>query len=496
MSTDIASPSPEPGGSLRQRATQGVLWTALEKWSVRVSTLIGFILLGRLLEPQEFGVVALAMTFITILAIVSDAGFTTYLVQLQRLTSTIASTAFYISVALGAVLAVLLAALSGPVSALLDTPRLQPILAALAISLFITGLASVPAALMQKEMRFRELALRQVVATVLSVAVAIALAFAGAGAWALVAQTLVRVTISTIVLWATAGFRPQWTFSIPEMRVMSAFGAKSLGAQLANAMRGQSEVFIIGALAGTTALGLWTVAQRLVQVIVEVCTSVFSTVAHPVFARLQTDPPRLSRALGTAQASGALVLVPVLACLSLTSGQVVPAVFGQQWEPAAVLASIMAVRSLVVAMSTFSRSAFLATGHPGTELLVTLVLLAGQLGLVLAFADDLLLLAVVLTAWSAFALPLRAVLLHRLLKISARTYEAPARVLLAGGVATAAVLGVQQLAELDGWGYVAFVALLGGTVYLAVVFLIARSVVLDLGQSLRGAVGRRGAAKS
>ncbi|MGY5882417.1 lipopolysaccharide biosynthesis protein [Modestobacter lacusdianchii] len=492
MSTDTESTIPDSEGSLRQRATQGVLWTALEKWAVRLSTLVGFILLGRLLEPEEFGVVALAMTFISILTIVSDAGFTTYLVQLRRLTTTITSTAFYISLCLGAALALALGGLAGPISAILDAEQMQPILAALAVSLFISGLSSVPAALMQKDLRFRELAVRQVLATVLSVVVAIVLAFAGAGAWALVAQTLVRVTISTIVLWATAGFRPRRTFSVAEMRVMSAFGAKSLGAHLANALRQQGEVFLIGVLAGTAALGFWTVAQRLVQVIVDVCTSVFSTVAHPVFARLQADPPRLSRALGTAQATGALVLVPVLMGLSLTSDQVVPAVFGQQWAPAAGLASLLAVRSLITAMSTFNRSVLMATGNPGVELLVTLVLLAGQLGLVFVFADDsLLTLAAVLTAWTVLALPMRGVLVHRLLHVPARTYARTVRVVLAGGVAAGVVLAAQQLLQLTDWGYVVLALALGGVVYLGVVLLIARSVVTEVVDGLRTTLRRR-----
>ena len=469
-----------PAGSLRRRATQGVLWTALEKWSVRLSTLVGFILLGRLLDPEDFGVVALAMAFITILTIVTDAGFATYLVQLQKLTSTIASTAFYISLVLSVVMATALALTSGPISAVLDTPALQPILAALAFSLFVSGVSSVPAALMRKDLRFRELAVRQISATVLSVVVAVVLAFNGAGAWALVAQTLVRTLVSTIVLWTTAGFRPAWTFSFPEMRVMTAFGVKSLGAQLANAMRGQGEVFIIGALAGTTALGLWTVAQRLVQVIVDLSTSIFSTVAHPVFARLQDDPPRLARALGTAQAGGALVLVPVLVTLSLTSDQVVPAVFGSQWAPAAGLASLLALRSLAAAMSNFNRSALMATGHPGTELLVTLVLLGGQMVIVIAFAGgDLLLLAALLTGWTIVSLPLRGVVVHRLLHVPSRTYARTALVVLAGGIATGVVVGVQARAQLGGWAEVALVLLLGGAVYAGAVLLLARSVVQE-----------------
>src|SRR5215210_6597490 len=75
-----------PGDGLRQRAVSGVLWTAIQKWSVRVSTLVGFIILGNLLSPLEFGIVALATTFINVLTTVADGGFASYVVQKKELT--------------------------------------------------------------------------------------------------------------------------------------------------------------------------------------------------------------------------------------------------------------------------------------------------------------------------------------------------------------------------------------------------------------------------
>jgi O-antigen/teichoic acid export membrane protein len=482
----------EPPGGLRKQAMRGVLWTGLQKWSIRISTLATFILLGRLLEPREFGLVALAMTFISILTIVADAGLANYLVQLQRLTAVVTSTAFYISAFLGLALAAGLAALAGPISAALDADALRLVLPALAVALLMAGLSSVPAALLNKEMRFRELALQQVVATVVSLVVAIALALAGAGVWALVAQHVVRSSVAAVIVWAAAAFRPRWAFSHAEARSMTSYGLKSMLARFGTTLRKEGEIFLIGAIAGTTALGYWTVAGRLVHVIVDLCNSVVGTVAHPVFARLQGERERLARALGTAQATGGLVLVPAMVVLALTSEDVVPAVFGSQWTPAAGIASILAIRSLVLAMSGFNRSALMATGHPGAELAVTTFMLVGHLALAYVFADDdLLLLAAVLTAWAAVSVPLRGVLVHRLLGIPARTYARTTSVLLAGGVAAAAVVGAQLLLDLDGAAYVALAVLLGGAVYLGMVLLVSRSLLLEVFGGLRSALGRR-----
>ena len=317
--------------SLRDQAVVGVFWAAAQKWLVRISTLLAFILLGRLLTPEEFGVVARAMTIITVRAVVTDAGFTLWIVQRRELTPEGTSTAFWISLCLSVVLAGGLVALSAPIADAFGSDQLRLIFPVLAVSVVVAGLSGVPAALLQREMRFKELAVRQVVATLLSVVVAVALAFAGAGVWALVAQTLVRVVVAAVILWWTSDFRPRFVFSTTEAADMTRYGSKSLGVQLGSALREQGESFMIGALVGTTALGLWTIAGRLVQVVVELGSASVGSVAAPVFAKVQDDRRRLTRAFGRFLSAGSLVLVPALVAMALASSELVPLVFGPQW---------------------------------------------------------------------------------------------------------------------------------------------------------------------
>ena len=486
-----AEPAEPVADGLRQRAVRGVLWNAVEKWSVRLSTLIGFVVLGNLLTPEAFGVVALAMTFISLLTTVTDAGFAAYLIQLRRLTDASTSTAFYTSSAMALVLAGILAAAAPLISGWLDTPELERVIPALAVALVIAGLSSVPATLLRRELRFKELAVRQVAATVLSVAVAVGLALAGAGVWALVGQTLVRSVVALVVLWATSDFRPRRLFDRTEARAMTSYGSKSVVVHLGNQVNSEGQTFLIGALAGPVALGYWAIASRLVNVVVEVCTSIIGTVANPVFARLQGDGQRLARALGTAMALAALVTVPVLVCLSLTSREVVPAVFGSQWVPAAALAAIVTVRGVLRSLSGFGASVLMATGHPSAELVATATLVVVQLSLVALFHDDLVVMAVALTVGTGLTIPIRIVQLRRLLGVPLRTYAATASVLLAAGVAAAAVLGVQELAQLQGAGYVVMAVVVGGVVYAGAVLLVSRPVVADLLDMVRPALARR-----
>ena len=479
-------------GSLRDQAVRGVAWSVVEKWSVRASSLVGFILLGRLLGPTAFGVVALAMAFISILQTVADAGFAGYVVRARHLASTTASTAFWTTVTMATVLSGGLAALSRPIAGWLDTPQLASVMPALALSLFVYGLSSVQIALMRRELRFKELAVRQVSATVVSVVVSVTLAFAGAGVWALVAQYLVRNAVALVVLWRTSDFRPRWTYDRVEARAMTRYGVLSMGSSLSTALRSQGETFLIGALAGPVALGSWVVASRIVDVIVSTLTSVISTVATPVFARLQNDTQRLARALGTTSSTSAFVVVPTLVALSLTSTEVVPAVFGQKWGFAATLAAVMALRSLLRTLTNPNGSVLLATGHPGVEAAINGTTMVVQLGLTAWLYRDLTLLAAALSATVALTIPVRALMVRRLVGIPLTAARGVASVLLAAGTAAGVVLAVAALADLSGLAHVALVVGLGGAVYLGMIALAGRPVVRQVLTAVRPVLRERG----
>lgn len=440
---------------------------------------------------------ALAMTFITVLAVVTDAGFTTWLIQLPKVSREATSTAFWISLTLGVLLAALLTALSVPIASALDSDELRILLPVLSVSLVVAGLSSVPAALLQREMRFRELAIRQVTATWLSLVVAIALALAGAGVWALVAQTLVRVVVAAVVLWWVTGFRPGLSLSAADARSMTAYGSKSLGVQMSTAFREQGEAFLVGAFVGTVALGFWSVAVRLVSVVMDLSSSAVGVVAFPVFAQLQEDRERLTRAFGRTLAIGAFVLAPLMVAMSLVSRDLVPLVFGDRWELSASVAAVLAISMLFIGLSNFHRAVLLATDRAGTELALTMVALAGQVAVVVALAGQgLQTVAAGLSAWAAVQFLTRALVARRALGIGAGAYGQTLAVLLASGVAAAAVLGADALLAPDGVLRIALVGLVGGVVYAGAVAVLARPTASDLVGSVTAALRRRRQART
>jgi O-antigen/teichoic acid export membrane protein len=480
------------GEDLRRKAAAGVVWTALQKWSVRLSSFIAFLVLGRLLDPSDFGVVALASAFIVLMTTLADAGFATYLVQAKELSREAQNTAFYIATSSGLALFAVGCAIAYPLSVALHVSQLRLVLPVLSLSLVFIGLSSVPAAMLTRELRFQALAMRQVIATVASVVVAILAALAGWGVWALVVQYLVLRVVTTAVLWFATDFRPRRGFSRPEARNMLGYSLKAMGAQLLSQGRDQGEVLLIGAIAGPVALGLYTIASRLVLVIGDVLGTVLGSVAVPLFARVQSEPRRLGRAIAGTSGAGMLMLSPVLVTLALLSPQLIPQVFGHQWRGATTVAALLALRGIFVAQSQLDRAVLLNAGRAGAELRLIAVLTTVHVVLVASLAGQgIEVLGVALLAEAVLVAPLRPIYVRRLLGVPLAAYVPGVRVALATGISgllTFLALRMTHADHVAAYGVVVAVGLLS---YPPLVLLIARGPLQESWEALRLVLRRR-----
>jgi O-antigen/teichoic acid export membrane protein len=484
--TEPTGDVPVPTGDLRSQAVAGVFWTALQKWSVRISSFLGFLALSRLLSPRDFGVVALASTFIVLMTTLADTGFANYLVQEKELTEQSKSTAFYLSTGTGVLLFLVGCGLAYPLAAVLDVPELRQVLPVLALSLVFVGLSSVPVAMLLRDLQFQVLAMRQVIATVLSVITGIGLAIAGAGAWALVGQFLVLRIVTTIVLALATELRPKGGFSRSEARKILSYSGKAMSAHLLYQARDQGEVLLIGAIAGPVALGIWTVASRLVLVLGDLLGTVLGSVATPLFARVQSDGKRLGRAIAATAGIGTIFLAPALACLALVSQELIPHVFGSQWKPATAVAALLAMRGIFVALSQLDRAVLLNAGKAGGELRLIVVLTALHVVLVGALAGHgVKVLAGGLLIEAVLIAPVRPVLLHRWLDVPLTAYRGAVSVLVATACSGAVVLAVLQLLDAEGALVYALVLGVGALTYPLFVYLFARPVLRETVATLR-----------
>ena len=279
--------------SLRQKAAKGVFWSVIQKWGRAAIQAFFFILLSRLLTPEAFGLVALATIFIDFVEIFLDQGTSVAVVQRAQLERAHLDTAFWISILTGILLTGLGISTSGFVASLFEEPHLAPVLSWLSLSFITNALSTTQNAILQRNLAFKSLAARSLIATIVGGIVGFSMAIAGFGVWSLVGQELSRGLTAAIVLWGASDWRPGFNVSKKHYKELFSFGISVVGNNSLEVLVRRSDDLLIGYFLGPTLLGFYTIGYRLLLIIIRLVTSITTTVAFPTFSRLQDNPERM-----------------------------------------------------------------------------------------------------------------------------------------------------------------------------------------------------------
>jgi O-antigen/teichoic acid export membrane protein len=476
--------------ALGDRAAAGVLWTVLQKWVVRLGGLITVAILARLLVPEDFGVVAIAMTVIPLIYLLSDLGFSTYVVQVEDASQRVLSTAFWYSAAAGVLLAGGLVAFAPILAAALSLPAVAPVLVCLSPAVLFVALASIPTALLRRRLAFRALALQSFVAGAIGQVTAIAVALIGWGVWALVLQLLVNQAVVLVCAWWSARWRPSLRFSRSEFATMFRFGTNVVGVELVALARLWAETAIVVTTLGVATLGFLNIAQRLIQATHDLSAAAILPVSTVVFSQIRSTVERLRGGYLRALSLSYVVVVPVMVFVAVGAPHIVPLMFGGQWGPSIVPAQALAVAGIMTLGAMLDNGLFYGVGKPGRWLVyaigvdlltVATTLFASRYGLVG--------ISVGFVGVAFVATVVRWVLVGRLLETSAWSVARPFTLVSIAGAVSAAggVAAMLAFATLPGF----VVLLIVGVVIVAVHVGVVRLVQPAPLREIAGLVRRR-----
>lgn len=336
-----------------------------QKWVSRAGGLITTAILARLLMPEDFGLVAIAWTVVTLTYVLSDMGLATYIIQAEKIGRQTLSTAFWVSLIVGFSLGGLVLALAPVLASALKTPAAMPILQVMAGLIVIIAASSVPLALLRRRMAFRRLAMQEVVGAMIAQVVAIAAAFGGLGVWALVLQLLVAQLIASTLVWIAARWHPSLEFSRTEFSVMAGFGMRVVANGLVAISRAWAETGIIAAGLGVRELGYFTIAQRLVQTASDLSGSALFPVSTVAFARTNSSPDRLRAAHARATSVSQAVVTPLMVGIAVSAGLLVPFLFGSEWSLSALVAQPLAIAATLAFGVSIDHGLHNGVGKPG-----------------------------------------------------------------------------------------------------------------------------------
>ncbi|PAP75959.1 lipopolysaccharide biosynthesis protein [Rubrivirga marina] len=478
--------------SLRQQAVSGVLWSALEKWGGKLFSLLVFLLLARLLSPEDFGLVALAGVFVTFAQVVVAQGLAEAIIQRDELERGHLETAFWINVATGLAATALTLLLAKPIAAGLGTPALEPILRALSPLFLLNSLNAVQTALMRRDLAFRSLAARTIGANIAGGVVGIGMAVAGYGVWSLVGQQLAAKAAEVALLWSMSQWRPGLGPSGRHARDLFGFSVHTVGISLLTFLSRHSDDLLIGYVLGPVALGYYTVAYRVLSTLLDVLTGVTRQVAFPVFSRLQQEPERLLRAFYSATRYTAFASFPTFFALAALAPEVIPVFFGPQWGPSVPVMMWLAVAGVLSSVTFFNGSVLVAVGKPSWSLFaMALSVVAAVVGFAVAVQWGIVAVAAAVAVRAYVFSPVSLWLIGRVLPLSGRAYVRQFVPAAAGSLGLVAAVVALRLARppLPDVAFLALAGVLGSAVYLGTVQLLAptaRTEALGLLRSIRG----------
>jgi O-antigen/teichoic acid export membrane protein len=347
--------------SLTHRAMGGMIWVAWGSGAVGVLKIVVLVLLTRLLTPADFGLVTAALVVINFSLNFSQVGLGPALIQRPVLEPRHTITAFIASGLFGLLLAVIVWLAAPLIAQFFRMEHITPVVRALAIIFIISGVATVPESLLQRDLRFRLIANRDLLAYAVSwLGVGVGLAFLGWGIWSLVAAQLTQVTIRTaILLRAAPPFlrgRPTWASFVELMVYGVGQSITRMGVIIAN----QVDNLVVGRWLGAAALGIYSRAYQLMQVPTGLLADVLDKVLFPTMARVQDDPRRLASAYLRATAALALLTLPIGVVAAVLAPELIAVAFGSRWQalvsPFQVLALGMMLRAGIRMSDSLSRA--------------------------------------------------------------------------------------------------------------------------------------------
>lgn len=323
--------------SLRDKTVKGVVWSGVERFSVQGFQFLVTLVIARILEPKDFGLVGMLAIFMAVAQTLIDSGFSQALIRKQNRTEEDKSTIFYFNIIISFILYLVLYAIAPWVADFYTEPQLVILMRVLCLAIIINGFAVVQRALFSSALNFKTQAKASFIAALLSGVIAVVLAFYGYGVWALVWQQLLSAIINTVLLWVYSNWYPKLVYSWQSFRKMFSFGSKLLISGLLDTIYTNMYTLVIGKVFNASSLGYYTQADRFSRLPSSNITGIIQKVTYPVLCSLQDNDEQLREKYRTLIRLSAFIIFPLMCLLAGIAHPLITFILGEKWEFAATL---------------------------------------------------------------------------------------------------------------------------------------------------------------
>lgn len=314
-----------------KRGVAALIWSSVDKILTNGVALIISIILARLIEPSEYGVIATANIFTVILSLFVEPGMTSALIQKKTSDRLDFSTILSFNIVVGTGLYLLLFCLSGVISQWFDLPILSPVIKVLGLQIVIGSVNSVQIAYVQKNMLFKRYFICSFTSVIVSAIIGIIMAYKGAGVWALVIYNLVKQFINTLMTFLLFQCRFGLNFSKKRFKEMFPFAGKMLFTKFIDQGYVETTQTIISKVYSSTELAFYNKGKSFPDLIISNLNSALSSVMFPYFSSMQDNFGELKKSLRTSIQMTSYICIPMMVGLLACADNFIDVVLTHKW---------------------------------------------------------------------------------------------------------------------------------------------------------------------
>lgn len=327
--------------SVKHQTVNGVLWRIVETGGTQMIQFIISVVLARLILPEQFAEIAMLSIFTAVASVFINSGFSSALIRKIDRTQADCDTVFYFNIVVSLLSYGILYYIAPSVARFYDIKELEAILRVSSLSLVIGSMAGVHRTLFQARMEFKKLAKYNVLALLISGSVGIYLAYRNYQVWALVVQSLVSVSISTIFIFYSSPWRPTSQFSWVSLKEFFSFGSKLLGSSLIDTTYKNIYSVVIGKFFPHSDLAYYNRANSLKGLSSAFPMSVVQSVTYPALCKLQNNDELLRSSYRKLIQVGAFIIFPLCLGLGAVAYPLINVLYTTVWIYAASLLEII-----------------------------------------------------------------------------------------------------------------------------------------------------------
>lgn len=348
--------------NLKQKATSGMMWTALQKYSTMLVSFISGIILARLLTPFDYGCIGMLAIFMVIAEAFISGGFGSALIQKKNPTQEDYSTVFYWNLGMAILMYGILFLSAPAVARFYKIPLLCDVLRVQGLVLFIYAFNIVQSNQLRKKLNFKILSIVSIITSVITLSITIFMAYSGYGVWALVASNLISAAIPAIVFWFYIKWRPLWVFSWKSFKELFSFGFYMFLTNLVNEFGAKIQGLLIGKFFNPATMGYYSKAHDTEVLASQSISSIMTQVTYPLYAEVQNDLKQLANMIKRLTMTIAYIIFPTMFILMLLAKPIFILLYSDRWLQSIPYFQVLCFAGLAGCLQSVNLQAIAAVG--------------------------------------------------------------------------------------------------------------------------------------